>query len=90
MYAGIQLKTKEKHTPLIQEKSADQSRAAMQASYGLEDPQLKQTDLSSALSSTRGTRAHLSKTQPKMKSVCPNARSAKVMVRPNQLSPQPT
>jgi hypothetical protein len=65
-----------KHLFWSKDKSLNQSRAAMQASYGLEGPQPKQTDPTSAISPNRDTRAHQAATQPKLKSVGARARSA--------------
>jgi hypothetical protein len=74
-----------RNTPLwSKEKSANQSLVAMQASHGLEGPQLKQTDSISALSSTRGTSIHQEVTQPKLKSVGARASSSELMIRLNQ------
>jgi hypothetical protein len=67
MYAGIYLKVKEKHTTWSKQKSIDQSCIAMQASHGLEGPQVKQTVSTQLGTSIIGTRSHLSKTEPKLK-----------------------
>jgi hypothetical protein len=75
MNAGIHLKIEKKAHPLIQG----------HASHGLEGPQPRQTDITSAPSSTRGVRAHQAVAQPKMRPDGVSLRSAVPMVRPNQV-----
>ena len=57
------------HTLQSKEQNVIQSHASMQASYGLEGPPVKQTNVLQAKSSIKGTRAHLQVMQPKEKVV---------------------
>ena len=77
--ARFGLKVKGNHILQSKEQNPIQSWATTRASLGLEGPEPRQTDLSSDLAPTKGTRDHLPVTHTKMKSVGSKDRSAELL-----------